>query len=878
MDNLLNQLQAICGEGRVTSELVDRLCYRRDCGPGLGGTPAYVVRPQNVNQLVEIVKLANQVKRPLFLWGRATTFVDSGVPESSIVIALDLLNQFEIDLENQIVTAECGVIWHALDSELKKLGWELTAPGGGGLFSSSVGGTIAYNAVPHAMTEYGITGEHVVSLEVVLPDGTLIRTGSAANNAAGNLPIERGANGPDLAGLFIGSCGTLGIITRATLRIRRIPESEQFLFYAFDRLGEIVDAVSAIQSQQAATFLVGLFGGPKPANISGNYFLHIIIRDNTLNASRRYQTCKAICESFKGRAQDANATQRYWSGHMYSWLRNAPPEVYYGSRPYYCPEVAGFIPTQSLKDAIPLLEQYIREHQSEWQQHGILLKGLDVYFSRNAAFLWVDTLYPESNPVSHRYGFKIREDISELLFNRWMSPGGIVAGIAPYIMNKLGSTYRLMQSLKDALDPNHILNPGVLMLGGKTKQNPVLEQVSGRGEGLNEISESLYQCLRCGFCLDVSWVGNYHKCPSYLHGTFETYSARGRITVARAILEGEIDYDEKVADRIYSCTLCGACSEDCLKNVRVNGIYLALRQDMASRGLIPKGLRTAAEATYRNHNPYDKPDAIRFQWLGDQTHFDRKSRTAFFAGCTPSYVRRSMAREAIELLNKLELDYTIASKEWCCGHPLMVTGKQNEAAELLHHNIENYKQLGVERIVFSCPACYESFKCDAPKLLGEPLPFETLHLVELLAEKINSGQVEFNVLSAGSVVTYHDPCVLGRHLQIYDAPRTIINAIPGMRLVEMPRNHGDAFCCGSGAFVRLDYPKLAESAGLERWSEAQNTGAGILLTACPACLTQFMQLRGQTDPHRKEMTILEVMDITNLANRLIRVKQRPYIM
>ena len=107
-------------------------------------------------------------------------------------------------------------------------------PGSGGMFVCTVGGSVAYNSVPHGLAEYGMTGDNVVALEVVLPSGEVIYTGSAANRAAGGLPFERNANGPDLAGLFIGSCGVFGIITSVTYRIRQKPETERFAFYGFD--------------------------------------------------------------------------------------------------------------------------------------------------------------------------------------------------------------------------------------------------------------------------------------------------------------------------------------------------------------------------------------------------------------------------------------------------------------------------------------------------------------------------------------------------------------------------------------------------------------------------------------------------------------------
>ncbi len=866
MDEILTKLQAICGPEHVTNERVDLLCYRRDCGPTPGGTPGYVCRPESTEEVVKLVKLANELKKPLFLWGRATTFVDCGVINDCIVLALDLMNKFEIDLENQVVHADTGTIWHAIDGELKKYGWELSAPGGGGMFSASVGGTIAYNAVPHGITEYGTTGDHVISLEVVLPNGNVLHTGSASNDANGNIAIERGANGPDLAGLFIGSCGTMGIITKATLRIRHIPEQEEFLFYTFEKLENAVDAASAMQKQASATFIIGLFGGPKPSGVRGNYTLHIIIRDSKTGAYERKQASEVICESFNGMPQDAKATRLYWTEHMYSWLRNDGPSTYYGSRPYYCPEVAGFIPTQSLKEVIPALNQYIADTRTEWDQNGILVKGFDVYFSRNSAFLWVDTLYPESRPEAHEYGLKVRRDIAELLFSKWMSPGGIVAGLAPYIMPKLGNAYQLMQTLKDSLDPNHIMNPGILMLAGDPTFGKIPKRAELKGLNVEKHADLPYQCLRCGFCLDVSWVGrNYQLCPSYEYGSFESYAGRGRVATARAILEGELDYDEKVAERIFSCTMCGSCTEHCFKFIDLRKVYQGMRDDLAARGLTPKGLQQVALDTYQQRNPYAKLQEDRFTWLKDKSHIDRTARIALFVGCTPSYVRRSAAGEAVSLLDKMGLDYTVASEEWCCGHPLMSAGETGKAAEFMRHNIETYQKLGVDKMLFLCPGCQMTFTNELPDVLSQSVPFETVNILELVADELKSGHVELAGMPAGTVMTYHDPCTLGRQLKIYEAPREIIKAFPGVHFVEMPRNRKDAFCCGAGSYVRYDFPELTDTAGLQRWNEAVETKAGILLTSCISCMTEFQQVKGQTKDK------LEVVDLISLINKQVRV-------
>jgi Fe-S oxidoreductase/FAD/FMN-containing dehydrogenase len=866
MDEVLEKLKAICGPEHATNELVDRLGYCRDCGPNPGGLPGYITRPESLEEVAAIVKYANEIKHPVFLWGRATTFVDSGVVTDSIVLALDLLNKFEINLADMTVTAQAGAIWHAIDSDLKKLGWELSAPGGGGMFSASVGGTIAYNAVPHGITEYGVTGDHVVALEVVLPDGTIVHTGSSSNDANGNIAIERGANGPDLTGLFIGSCGTLGVITKATMRIRRIPEKEEFVFYAFDELAQANNAVSGMQSQEAATFIIGLYGGPKPTGISGNYFLHMIIRDTEIQANARKKTCQTICETFHGREADSNATRLYWENHMYSWLRNDSPNTYYGSRPYYCPEVAGFVRTQDLNEVIPALNKYIADTKAEWDGHGMVVKGFDVYFSRNGGFLWVDTLAREDIPESHRYGLKVRKDVSELLFNKWMSPGGIVAGIAPYIMEKLGTSFDLMKALKKTMDPNNIMNPGVLMLGALPCTGIIPELADIKGLALERVADTLFQCLRCGFCFDLSWVGPYHMCPSYLAGSLETHVARGRIALARAIAEGQLEYNEVVAERIFDCTMCGSCSAHCMKQIDIRSIYQAMREDLNERGFTPKGLKKAAADTVAQKNPYAQPDGDRFAWLKDKSKLDRKAPVALFVGCTPSYVRKSVAQEAVELLDKLGIDYTIASQEWCCAHPFMAAGERKLAKEFMQHNIETYKALGVEEIVFVCPGCYETFKRETPEVLEEALPFTTAHIVELVADEIISGRVEMGGY-AGATLTYHDPCTLGRQLGVYDAPREILSSIPGIHFIELPRNREDAFCCGAGSFVRYDYPEMTEKAGLDRMDEIIKTDANVLVTTCSSCLSQFQQLRAQTKVK------LEVIDLITLVNKIIKVKE-----
>jgi FAD/FMN-containing dehydrogenase len=466
MSQLFEQLVEACAPERVSNKMPDRICYTRDAGPSPGGIPGYVVRPETPQEVAAILKVANAHRTPVFIWGRSTTFIGLGIQDGCILMALDLMDKIiEMDFENKVIAVEPGAVWHSVDVELNKLGWELAVPGPGGMFSCTIGGSVAYNAVPHALAEYGMTGNHVIGLEVVLPDGQIINTGSGSNEAAGHLHFERYANGPDLTGLFVGSYGVFGVITKVYFRIRRVPDVETFAFYGFDHFEHAVDAAHAIQRQEAATHMVGLFGGPKPANYDAHdAFLHLVVRDSRVAAQERIRVAEAVCESFGGYRLDSNATRLYWEGHMYSWLRNTPPDHYYGNRPFMCPEVAGFMPTDKVKDAIAFLRNDALEHADEWAKYDIRTKCNDVYFSGNAAFIWIDTLYPEMDKEAWQYGLALRSRYTEELCRRYMSPGGILQAIAPEVMTKLGAGFDFMKFLKRSLDPNFILNPGVMYL------------------------------------------------------------------------------------------------------------------------------------------------------------------------------------------------------------------------------------------------------------------------------------------------------------------------------------------------------------------------------------------------------------------------------
>jgi FAD/FMN-containing dehydrogenase len=461
---LKEELVAIVGFENFSDNLADRLAYSRSGCAEEAGVPAYVVRPRSTKEIAEILKSANKYKNPAYVWGRGTIFAASGVQKGCILIDMTAMNRIlGINEETMSVTTEAGTIWDALNTELKKRGWELTIPGPGSLNSCTVGGSIAASTIPHGLTGEGTTGDNLLNLEVVLPDGHIVKTGSAANPMG--IPFERYCNGPDIAGFFIGSCGAFGVVTQATLRIQKVPEAEVFFCYGFHDLKNAFYAASELLQQRCARFLVACQGD---LPVKAAVLMHIVTSGEKEEVMLKSKKIKSICEAGGGKELDNTGTRNYWKTHnvMYSWLRWKDPKIYYARKgiPYFCPEIFGFLPLLRLIDMSEAFWKYWNENDAV-KKINALFKGFDVYFSRNGGYLWIDTLYSYLNKEAREVGFQVRRDLYDMLLDHGGAPATIGGGeIAERVMSRLTDYHYFLKGLKKAVDPNRILNPGVLDL------------------------------------------------------------------------------------------------------------------------------------------------------------------------------------------------------------------------------------------------------------------------------------------------------------------------------------------------------------------------------------------------------------------------------
>jgi heterodisulfide reductase subunit D len=186
----------------------------------------------------------------------------------------------------------------------------------------------------------------------------------------------------------------------------------------------------------------------------------------------------------------------------------------------------------------------------------------------------------------------------------------------------------------------------------------------------------------------------------------------------------------------------------------------------------------------------------------------------------------------VSILEKAGEDYTtLGSEEWCCGYPLLIGGQVKAAESVIRHNVDVVRSLGVKRVVMTCPSCYHSWHHVYPQIVGE-LGFEVIHATEWMAEALEQGRLPLK-MGRPMVVTYHDPCDLGRKGGIYDAPRKVLQAIPGVDLVEMDSRRETSLCCGGGGNLETFDPDLGAEVASKRIGEAQVVGAQVIASACP---------------------------------------------
>jgi len=354
-------------------------------------------------------------------------------------------------------------------------------------------------------------------------------------------------------------------------------------------------------------------------------------------------------------------------------------------------------------------------------------------------------------------------------------------------------------------------------------------------------------CYQCGLCDAV--------CPWNRVGTF---------SMRKLVRQGALGLTEIEADEMWLCTTCGRCPQHCPRDVKQIDSNVSLRRIATEYGVFAgsaEPLPAVSSSLAGQGNPLNEERRDRAKWTdghGVKT-FSEGTEFLYFPGCYLCYDPRLMkvSGAVADILNLAGTDFGIlGEKENCCGESIRKTGDEALFKRLARENIKTFIEHGVKKILVSSPHCLHTFKNEYPEFM---VHFEVFHLAQYLYKLISDGKLTFSK-EYKKRVTYHDPCYLGRHNNIYDDPRQALRSIPGLELVEMADTREDSLCCGGGGGrIWMETPKGKRFSDL-RVAQALAAGAEVLVTSCPYCITNFEDSR----LNMEDTGALEIKDITEI--------------
>jgi glycolate oxidase subunit GlcD len=845
-------LEEIVGKENVLTEEVDRLCYSRDMSLH-EGVPDAVVFVRKTEEIVRILTLAAEQGFPVVPRGSGTSLTGAALPcMGGITLDLSRMNRIkEINRKDSYVVVEPGVVCQDLNNALSPTHFFPPDPASAAL--CSIGGMISTNASGNRAIKYGTTKDYLKALEVVLPGGEVIRTGSLA---------PKFSTGYDLTHLFCGAEGTLGVITEATLKILTAPEYVAFAQISFKNIDDAGNAATEILTSGLNLSSCEIFdrvsidvvnkamGLEIPDYVGCLLFLEIDGQRDVVRG--QIEKINGICGRY-GLIQadwgdDPAKKVLIWKGRQ--GIVAALSMHKRGSR--YMPMLEDFgIPLSMIPDTIKEIRRVANEHHLTIATFGHVGDG-----NLHACVIM--------DPMNKEEWAELKQIGKEFIHLALKYKGTLSAehglGIAKasFIRQELGPSHEVMKTIKKALDPNNVLNPGKMGFDGGIKDVLDHSAYAGLLQNLDdiksfgkEIDNEIMACLMCGFCRG--------GCPIYKETLVESKNARGRIILAYNLLTGKIKPSKELAEKFYACTMCMNCKVTCPAGVQVADIIEAARRRLTQEGYLPEVHKALLENISDYGNPFREPVEKRTD-VYPSTYREKTADTLLFFGCVTSYQDIQIVPNTMDILDRAGIDYkTMGNEEHCCGYLAYLTGS-DKFQEFIDRNVESLCRSKPRRMITTCAGCYKTFKELYPK--RSDFNLEVLHIVEYIDQLISEGRLIFTKPFQKKVI-YHDPCDLGRHMNIYEPPRKILQAIPGVELLEFMENRSLARCCGGGGGLKAFDIDLSGEIAYTRALEAVALKAEVIVSACPACKSSFQQAAARL--RREKKGRLKVMDITELV-------------
>jgi len=410
--------------------------------------------------------------------------------------------------------------------------------------------------------------------------------------------------------------------------------------------------------------------------------------------------------------------------------------------------------------------------------------------------------------------------------------------------------------------------------------------------------DSYERCTHCGYCR--------HVCKVYNVSFSETDYAGGRNRIIKALSRKDIKFDkEEIVPSVFRCMLCGNCKVICPVGVDTLSVFQNLRQKVVEKGAMPEKLKVLKKSIMENNNPFLEKHSERFNWRnvcveGDEAYergiqsiepIEEKAKSddlelpskasyevGYFVGCTSSYRNKELVTATSQVLSKLGVKFVLFPEEKCCGSVLFRTGLEEAAIELVKHNYETIRKSGVKDVVFSCSGCFSTFTLEYARIIGQNLGFNLYHLTQYALKVVKEKNLKIRYKPRTKddplLITYHDPCHLGRYCEVYEEPRELLRRIEGIKLYEMKHNRDMSWCCGAGGGVKALYGDIAGAVGRDRIAETRTcmiriredrlkeaieTNAEALVSSCVFCKNNLFQVANEENAPIKVIDISQIL-------------------
>ena len=881
--NQLLWLEETFGD-RLSTRRVERKLYSHDIGEmpsmikPLIGTPLAdaVVQPESEDEIIQLVKWAAGESIPLVPRGKATSGYGGVLPvKGGVVIDFFRMSRVvSVDGDAQTATLQAGIVWENADRELKKKGVTLcTYPSS--YPSSTAGGWLAQGGAGLGSYEAGWFNDIVVSARVVFGDGSV--------------QLIEG----DQLDMIYEAEGITGIITELTIKVQPdepleilaigCPEAHslQHLLEGFMEADLPIWSMHFINPRMAEMKnrapVMTHMGHPSEEHVllPASYIVTLAFRKQHSAQIRECLKTRMKTEKCEAELLSDKIAHHEWE-HRFRIMtvKRLGPSLVPAEVVVPLSGLGAMMAEVEQKVDKPVVKEgiLIRNGHNATGEPEVVILGFIPADQRKFTYNFVFPLSLTIAGIAEKYG------------GRPYATGLYYTKMAPKILGK--DRVKALKAFKKKADPAGILNPGKV-LGNSVISNALIlantfeplirpfgnAVVSRVGEqpssepikGIpGDVAWYAYACSQCGYCVQ--------ECDQYYGRGWESQSPRGKWYWLREYLEGREEWDQFMVDTFLVCTTCELCNLRCSAALPIEPSWMKLRGELIQeekRMTFPP-FEMMSSALTQQGNIWAGYRKNRDDWFPEdqrEKHSGKKSKAAYFAGCTVSYVEHDIGQGTVKLLDAAGVDFTyVGKKENCCGTPMLVAGKWDVFAETMRKNIAAVKAVGADTVITSCPACDMMWRHTYPewaKKLGIEYDITSKHYTEVIAEQLKSGEFVFPENDLEPVtVTWHDSCHMGRVSKIYEEPRSVIQAIPNVNYVEMPYNRDEAHCCGSVLTLIKD-PPIAAIVGKHRLDEVKEVGAQKLLAACPCCEFQF-----RVSKEKKNLDV-EIVDLARFCSEAL---------